>query len=58
VKKPPATLPSTMAGIDQSAVLPSTTNNAPVTTAVIEVLAANHTKAKLRGRPWRSAAGT
>lgn len=51
MKNPPTTLPTTIAGIDHNAVLPSTTNKAPVTTAVIDVFAANHTNNKLRGEP-------
>ncbi|GEB64649.1 hypothetical protein SAT01_20970 [Sinomonas atrocyanea] len=50
-------MPMMMAGMDQSALLPRMTNRAPVTTAVMEVLAANQTNIRLRGEPCRSSGG-
>ncbi|WP_258180899.1 hypothetical protein [Burkholderia multivorans] len=43
--------------MDHMTLFPRITNSAPVTTAVMDVLAANHTKNKLRGDPCRSSGG-
>src|SRR5690349_16891309 len=46
-----------IAGMDQRALLPRITNKAPVTTAVMDVLAANQTNNRLLGVPCRSSGG-